>query len=60
MAAAGEADKVVDEAQAELMDGLFLPSRVRVRLVLEDPEDETAEHVMETQVEVTMIEPHWY
>jgi prepilin-type N-terminal cleavage/methylation domain-containing protein len=60
VAAAGEADKVVDEAQAELMDGLFLPSRVRVRLVLEDPEDETAEHVMETQVEVTMIEPHWY
>lgn len=60
VAAAGEADKTVDEAHAELMDGLFLPSRVKVRLVLEDPEDDAEEHVMETQVEITMIEPLWY
>lgn len=57
---ASAADKVIDEAQAELMDGLFLPSRVKVTLVLEDPEDPSIEHVMETQVEITMIEPLWY
>lgn len=58
--AADAADKQVDEVQAELMDGLFLPSRVRVRLVLEDPEEPDEEHAMETQVEITMIEPLWY
>lgn len=58
--AADAGEKVIDEAQAELMDGLFLPSRVQVRLVLEDPEDELEEHVLETQVEITMIEPLWY
>lgn len=55
-----EADKQVDEAQAELIDGLVLPSRVKIRLVLEDPSDKETEHVMETQVEITMIEPLWY
>lgn len=60
VAAAGEIDKTIDEAQAQLMDGLFLPSRIKVRLVLEDTEDEAEEHVMETQVEITMIEPLWY
>lgn len=55
-----QADKQVDEAQAELIDGLVLPSRVKIRLVLEDPSDKQAEHVMETQVEITMIEPLWY
>jgi len=58
--AADVAETKVDLAQAELMDGLFLPSRVRVRLVLEDPEDDQVEHAMETQVEITMIEPLWY
>ena len=58
--AADEAEKVVDEAQAELMDGLFLPSRVRIRLVLQDPQEADEEHVMETQVEITMVEPLWY
>ncbi len=58
--AADAADEVIDEAQAQLMDGLFLPSRVRVRLVLEDPEDKNIEHVLETQVEITMVEPLWY
>jgi len=57
---ADEVEKTVDEAQAQLMDGLFLPSRVKVRLILEDPEDDREEHVMETQVEITMIEPLWY
>ena len=50
----------IDEAQLELMEGMFLPSRVRIRLVMEDPEDPREEHVLETQVEITMIEPLWY
>jgi hypothetical protein len=58
--AADEADEVVDEAQSDLMDGLFLPSRVKVRLVLEDPDEVDIEHVLETQVEITMVEPLWY
>jgi general secretion pathway protein J len=50
----------IDEAQLELMDGMFLPSRVRVRLILEDPEDPREDHVLETQVEITMTTPLWY
>jgi hypothetical protein len=57
---AEEADKQVDEAQLELMDGLFLPARVRVKIILEDTEDEALEHVLETQVEIGMTEPLWY
>jgi len=58
--AAKVVDDKVDEAQLELMEGMVLPSRVRIRLVLEDPEDEDEEHVLETQVEITMIMPLWY
>lgn len=58
--AAEGADALIDEEQAQLLDGLFLPSRVKVRLVLEDPETESIEHVLETQVEITMVEPLWY
>jgi hypothetical protein len=53
-------DGQVDEAQLELMEGMVLPSRVRIRLVLEDPEDEDGEHVLETQVGITMTMPLWY
>lgn len=58
--AADLVDGQVDEAQLELMEGMFLPSRVRIRLVMEDPEDNEFEHVLETQVEITMVEPLWY
>lgn len=57
---ADQVEGQVDEAQLELMEGMFLPSRVRIRLVMEDPEDEQEEHVLETQVEITMVEPLWY
>ncbi len=57
---ADEADKQVDEAELDLMDGLVLPSRVRVRIVLADLEDEQREYVLETQVEIGMVEPLWY
>lgn len=58
VAVAAEADKQIDEAQFELMDGLFLPSRVRIRLSLENVGDELIQ--METQVEIPLIEPLWY
>ncbi len=55
---AGEADKEIDEAQSELMDGLFLPSRVRIRLALDNFDDDVIH--METQIEIPLIEPLWY
>ena len=57
---ADEAEKQGDEAQLDLMDGLLLPARVRVRIILEDLEDEQREYVLETQVEIGMVEPLWY
>lgn len=58
--AADAVEGKVDEAQLDLMEGMFLPSRVRIRLVMTDPEDDQEEHVLETQVEITMVEPLWY
>lgn len=57
---AGAVDSTVAKQQAELMDGLVLPSRVKIRLVLEDPEERDASHVLETQVEIGMTDPLWY
>lgn len=57
VAVAAEADKQIDEAQSDLMDGLFLPSRVRIRLTLENFDDVVN---METQIEIPLIEPLWY
>ena len=42
----------------DLLDDLFLPVRVRIRLVLIDDTDR--EYVLETQAEVPMKEPLWY
>ena len=55
---AGEADKAVDSAEQELMDGLFLPARVRIRLTLTDAWGQDI--VMESQVEIPMTEPLWF
>lgn len=57
VAAAGEEE--VDDAEFELLDGMFLPSRVRVRITLDD-EDRNYEVVVEVQVEIPMTEPLWY
>ena len=46
------------EGRKEVLDQLFLPERVRVRLVLED--DEGRKYPMETQVELMVTEPLWY
>jgi hypothetical protein len=54
---ADEAEKTVDEAQAELMDGC---APARARAWFEDPEDKREEHVLETQVEITIEPPLWY
>lgn len=55
---AGELNAELDQAMLELMDGLFLPARVRVRLTLVD--NSGFELVMETQVELPVTEPLWY
>jgi hypothetical protein len=51
-------DKKMEDAQGGLLDELFLPSRVRIRLVLLD--DEGREYVLQTQAEIPMTEPLWY
>ncbi len=56
--AANAGDKVVDRAQAEALDQLLLPSRVKIRLTLED--EDGREYPMETQVEIVVTEPLWY
>lgn len=55
---AAEADKQVDDAQLELLDGMVLPSRVKMRLVIEDRDGYI--FPMQSQVEITMTEPLWY
>ncbi|PIE65532.1 MAG: hypothetical protein CSA24_02540 [Deltaproteobacteria bacterium] len=56
--AAEAIDREVDSVELELMEGLFLPARVRIHLVLVDNDDN--EFHMETQVEIPMVEPLWY
>jgi len=55
---AAEAEKTIDGAEEELMDGLFLPARVRIRLTLYDALGKDV--VMEAQVEIPMTEPLWF
>jgi type II secretory pathway pseudopilin PulG len=55
---ANEGEKALDKLENEVLDQLFLPTRVRVRLVLEDDEDR--KYPMETQVELKVTEPLWY
>ena len=56
--AAEAMDKLVDEAETEAMDQLFLPDRIRIRLVLEDANGR--EFLLETQTELRVTEPLWY
>lgn len=55
-------EKLADEQQLETLDNLFLPPRVRIRIVLEptDEDDNNREYLLETQVEIPMVEPLWY
>ena len=57
---AGEAmvDKAMDDAQGALLEELYLPKRVRIRLVLEDETER--QYLLETQAEIRMFEPLWY
>ena len=55
---AGAIDKLADDAESEVLEQLFLPSRVKVRLVLEDEEDR--EYEFETQTEIRVTNPLWY
>lgn len=56
--AANQGDRAIDKIENEVLDQLFLPERVRVRLVLEDGEGR--KYPMETQVELMVTEPLWY
>lgn len=51
-------DNAADDAQGQLLEELFLPARVSIRLVLVDDNDR--EYLLETQAEITMTEPLWY
>lgn len=54
-------DRMADEQQENLFDGLFLPSRVKIRIVITDgDEDDPREYTLESQAEVHMQEPLWY
>ena len=56
--AASKGESAIDKIENEVLDQLFLPARVRIRLVLEDDEGRT--YPMETQVELMVTEPLWY
>ena len=56
--AANKGESAIDKLENEVLDQLFLPARIRIRLVLVDDEDR--EYPMETQVELMVTEPLWY
>jgi prepilin-type N-terminal cleavage/methylation domain-containing protein len=56
--AANTGESAIDKIESEVLDQLFLPARVRIRLVLIDDEDR--KYPMETQVELIVTEPLWY
>lgn len=51
-------DSAADTQQTDLLDGLFLPNRVRIHLVLEDGDG--GEYTLETQAEIHLTQPLWY
>lgn len=56
--AANKGESAIDKIENEVLDQLFLPARIRIRLVLIDDEDR--KYPMETQVELMVTEPLWY
>jgi prepilin-type N-terminal cleavage/methylation domain-containing protein len=56
--AANKGESAIDKIENEVLDQLFLPSRIRIRIVLVDDEDR--KYPMETQVELMVTEPLWY
>lgn len=58
IAAAEGMDKLIDKAESETLEDIFLPNRVRIRLVLKDDEDQ--EYILETQTEIRVTDPLWY
>ncbi len=54
-------DNAAEEASNELLEGLFLPSRVKIRLRLSQPDEDRRDPlVLETQAELPMTDPLWY
>ena len=56
--AAGALEKELASAEGEVLDKLYLPSRIRVRLVIVD--EEGREYLLETQTEIRVTDPLWY
>ncbi|MCB9727310.1 MAG: prepilin-type N-terminal cleavage/methylation domain-containing protein [Deltaproteobacteria bacterium] len=51
-------DKVAEKSEQDVMERITLPSRIRVKLVLED--ETGREYPLETQVELRVTDPLWY
>lgn len=58
VAAAAGLDKLLDSAQGQVLEDIFLPTRIRIHLVIED--EDGREYVLETQTELRVLEPLWY
>lgn len=58
VAAAAQGEELVNEAQTDALEGLLLPTRIRITLTLVDNND--IERITETMVEIPMVEPLWY
>ncbi len=55
---ASAAEKELADLEGEVMDKLYLPSRIRIRVVIVDEEDR--EYLLETQTEIKVTDPLWY
>jgi general secretion pathway protein J len=51
-------DQMIDKVEGDAMEDLFLPNRIRIRLVITDDEDR--EYLLETQTEIRVTDPLWY
>jgi general secretion pathway protein J len=56
--AAEAVDKIAEKTEQEVLDRITLPSRIRVKLTLED--ETKKEFPLETQVEIRVTDPLWY
>jgi hypothetical protein len=51
-------DKEIDKVEGDVLEDIFLPNRVRIRLVLQGDDDQ--EYLLETQTEIRVTDPLWY
>lgn len=56
--AAEVVDKIAEKGEQQVLDRITLPSRIRVKLTLQD--ETGREYPLETQVEIRVTDPLWY